>query len=179
MTGMRLHSSQDGKPNVRNIERNVSWLLLLALTLMLTAQIIARYVFYTSINWIEEFSRIVFVWFIYLSISWIIIQGRHIRVTALDMILPDLWKSSFSIFADSLWLLFNIVMTYYGFLFVWSEIENYSETDVLEIPEAIVHGIIPVGFALMTIRLAFHMYRVYILGGPEVLYQTEKLDEEV
>ena len=31
----------------------------------------------------------------------------------------------------------------------------------------------------MTIRLAFHMYRVYIQGGPEVLYQTEKLDEEV
>ena len=83
-----------GKPNVRNIERNVSWLLLLALTLMLTAQIIARYVFFTSINWIEEFSRIVFVWFIYLSISWIIIQGRHIRVTALDMILPDLQGGS-------------------------------------------------------------------------------------
>lgn len=165
--------------NVRNFERNFSWLLLLALTLMLTAQIITRYVFFTSINWIEEFSRIVFVWFIYLSISWIIIQGRHIRVTALDMILPDLWKSSFSIFADFLWLFFNIIMTYYGALFVWSEIVNYSETDVLEIPEAIVHGIIPVGFALMTVRLAAHMYRVYIMGEPEVLYQTEKLDEEV
>ena len=163
---------------MKNFERNTAWVLLFSLTIMLTVQIIARYIFFTSINWIEEFSRIIFIWFIYLSISWIITQGRHIRVTALDLIMPESMKWGFSLFADTLWLAFNLIMTYYGFMFVRSEIVIYSETDVLEIPEAIVHGIIPVGFALMSVRLIIHMHRVYVLGGPEAIYETEKLEEE-
>ena len=164
---------------MRNLERNSAWLLLVALTFMLAVQVVARYVFFTSISWIEEFSRIVFIWFIYLSISWIIIQGRHIRVTAIDLILPPSWQRPFALLADLLWLAFNVFMTYYGYLFVMTEIEVYSETAILQLPEALVHAIIPIGFGLMTVRLAQHMVRVYIYKGPEVLYDTEKLEEEL
>ena len=164
---------------MRNLERNISWLLLLVLTLMLTAQVIARYIFFTSISWIEEFSRIVFIWYIYISITWIILQGRHIRVNVLDMVLPEAWKRPFYILADFIWLFFNALMTYFGYRFVMSEIEVYSETAILEIPEAAVHAIIPIGFAFMTVRLAQHMIRVYVHGGTEVLYDTEKLEEEL
>lgn len=163
---------------MRNLERNLSWILLLMLTLMLTAQVIARYIFFTSISWIEEFSRIVFIWYIYLSISWIILQGRHIRVNFLDMVLPNTWKRPFFFLADSLWLLFNVIMTYYGYRFVESELTVYSETAILQIPEAAVHAIIPLGFGFMTIRLIQHMVRFYYHGGPEALYETEKLEEE-
>ena len=69
-------------------------------------------------------------------------------------------------------------MTWFGFLFVRSEIEVYSETAILQIPEAAVHAIIPIGFGLMTIRLIQHMVRVYIYKGQEVLYDTEKVEEE-
>ena len=164
---------------MRNLERNLSWILLLTLTLMLLAQVIARYIFFTSISWIEEFSRIVFIWFIYLSISWIIIQGRHIRVTALDYILPPSWRWSFALLADLIWLAFNVLMAWFGFLFVRSEIEVHSETAILQIPDAVVHAIIPIGFALMAVRLTQHMVRVYVRGGPEVLYDTEKVEEEL
>ncbi len=163
---------------MRNIERNLSWVLLLALTLMLTAQVIARYVFFTSISWIEEFSRIVFIWFIYLTISWIILQGRHIRVNAIEMLLPASWVRPVAFFADCLWMAFNVLMTYFGVLFVYTEIEVWSETDILQIPEAAVHSIIPIGFGLMTLRLAQYMYRVYVKGEPEVLYDVEKQVEE-
>ncbi len=163
---------------MRNFERNLSWILLLTLTLMLSAQVIARYIFFTSISWIEEFSRIVFIWFIYLSISWIIIQGRHIRVNVIELILPPAWRRSFALLSDLIWLAFSVLMTWFGFLFVRSEIEVYSETAILQIPEAAVHAIIPIGFGLMTIRLIQHMVRVYIYKGPEVLYDTEKLEEE-
>ncbi|MFP6869484.1 MAG: TRAP transporter small permease [Nitrospinota bacterium] len=164
---------------MRNFERNLSWILLLTLTLMLSAQVIARYVFFTSISWIEEGSRIVFIWFIYLTISWIIIQGRHIRVNAIELILPPAWSRLIAFVADLIWLAFNALMTWYGYLYVMSEIEVYSETAILQIPEAAVHAIIPLGFALMTVRLVQHMVRVYIYKGPEVLYETEKLEEEL
>jgi len=158
---------------MRNFERNLSWILLLTLTLMLSAQVIARYVFF------EEGSRIVFIWFIYLTISWIIIQGRHIRVNAIELILPPAWSRLIAFVADLIWLAFNALMTWYGYLYVMSEIEVYSETAILQIPEAAVHAIIPLGFALMTVRLVQHMVRVYIYKGPEVLYETEKLEEEL
>ncbi len=145
---------------------------------MLAVQVVARYIFFTSISWIEEFSRIVFIWFIYLSISWIIIQGRHIRVNVIELILPPAWRWYFALLSDLIWLAFSVLMTWFGFLFVRSEIEVYSETAILQIPEAAVHAIIPIGFGLMTIRLIQHMVRVYIYKGQEVLYDTEKVEEE-
>lgn len=163
---------------MRNIERNLSCLLLLTLTLMLIVQVIARYIFFTSISWIEEFSRIVFIWFIYLSMSWIIVQGRHIRVNAIDLILPPALSRFVILTADVIWLAFNILMTYYGYLFVLSELEVYSETTILQIPEALVHSIIPIGFGLMSLRLIQHMIRVYVHGGPEVLMDAAKLEKE-
>lgn len=163
---------------MRHIERNLSWMLLLTLALMLLAQVVARYIFFTSISWIEEFSRIVFIWFIYLTISWIILQGRHIRVNAIDLIMPASWARPIAFVADALWMVFNVLMTYFGYLYVRSEIDVWSETDILQIPEAAVHSIIPIGFGLMTIRLAQYMYRVYVKGEPEVLYDVEKQEEE-
>jgi len=163
---------------VLHIERNLSWVLLLVLTIMLLVQVVARYVFYTSIAWIEEFSRVVFIWFIYLAISWIIIQGRHIRVNAIDILLPPVLRRSLALLSDLVWLAFNLLMTWWGYLFVMTEIRVYSETAILEIPHAVVHAIIPLGFGFMSLRLIQYMVRVYVRGGPEVLYETEQLEEE-
>jgi TRAP-type C4-dicarboxylate transport system permease small subunit len=159
-------------------ERQLSWMLLLALTLMLTAQIIARYVFFTSISWIEEFSRIIFIWYIYLSISWITLQGRHIRVNAIDLVVPASWRKPIGLFGDLVWLGFCLLLAYYGYRFVMTEIEVYSETAILHLPHAIVHAIIPVGFGLMSVRLIQTMIRVYWRGGPEALYLVERQEEE-
>lgn len=163
---------------MRNIERDISWVLLLALTLMLTAQIIARYVFFTSIGWIEEFSRIIFVWYIYLSISWIVIQGRHIRVNAIDLMVPASWRKPIGLLGDFVWLAFGLLLAYYGWRFVLTEIEVYSETEILYIPHAFVHAIIPVGFLLMSARLLQYMVRVHLRREPEVVYEVERQEDE-
>lgn len=161
-----------------NFERHGTWLTLLTLTILLTIQAIARYVFFTSFGWIEEFSRIIFVWFLYFSMSWVVLQGRHIRVDAIELILPVFLKRWVAVFADSIWLAFNLVMTYYGARLILSEIRIYSETPILHIPHALVHAVIPIGFGLMTVRLIQYMVRVYYKDGPGVLYQTEKMEEE-
>ena len=93
--------------------------------------------------------------------------------------MPPSWRWSFALLADLIWLAFNVLMAWFGFLFVRSEIEVYSETAILQIPDAVVHAIIPIGFALMAVRLTQHMVRVYVRGGPEVLYDTEKVEEEL
>ncbi len=77
-----------------------------------------------------------------------------------------------------MWLIFNIVMTYAGFLFLAEEMNPLQRTATLEIPEPIIHAIIPIGFGLMSMRLIFYMYRVYVKNEPEVIFDTEKTDEE-
>ena len=163
---------------MNQFERRFSWVLLIALTLMLTVQIIARYVFFTSISWIEEFSRIIFIWYIYLSVSWITLQGRHIRVNAIDLMVPASWRRPIGLIGDLVWLGFGLLLTYYGYRFVITEIEVYSETAILHIPHAFVHAIIPVGFGLMSVRLIQTMVRVYWRGGPEALYLVERQEDE-
>ena len=52
-----------------DIERRVAYFLLVLLTTLLFVQILNRYLFMTSIAWMEETCRLSFVWLIYFSVA--------------------------------------------------------------------------------------------------------------
>ena len=59
--------------------------LLVLLTVLLTVQIINRYILGTSFVWLEEIARISFVWMIYFSAAGAARDDRHIRVEIIDL----------------------------------------------------------------------------------------------
>lgn len=142
----------------QNFDRWVAVFLIAFLTVILFVEVLFRYLFYQSVGWINEFSGIIFVWFLYLSVSYITGQNSHIRVKILDLFTPKRYIHYVDIGMNSLWLAFNVLMTYYGVQLVLSVVQYPFKTPILDISMAYPYAIIPIAFGLMTIRLSINIY---------------------
>jgi C4-dicarboxylate transporter DctQ subunit len=142
----------------QNLERWISIFFIAFLAVILFVEVLFRYILYESVGWISEISGFMFVWFIYLSISYITGKDAHIRVQILDLFIPKHWIRYVDICLNFLWLAFNCLMIFYGIQLVLSVIRYPFRTPILDISMAIPYSIIPLAFGLMTIRLAVNMY---------------------
>lgn len=149
----------------QNLERWIAMFFIAFLAVILFVEVLFRYILYESVGWISEISSFMFVWFIYLSISYITGKDAHIRVQILDLIVPKHWLRYVDICMNVLWLAFNCLMIYYGIQLVLSIIQYPFRTPILDISMAIPYSIIPLAFGLMTIRLAVNMYGQIAGGG--------------
>ncbi len=141
----------------QNFERWTAVFLIAFLAVILFVEVLFRYVFYHSVGWINEFSGFIFVWFIYLSISYITGKRAHIRVQILDLLLPEHIVRHVDLVMDFLWLGFNALMTYYGLQLVLSIFQYPFRTPILDLSMAYPYAIIPLAFGLMTIRLSINL----------------------
>jgi len=149
----------------QNLERWIAMFFIAFLAVILFVEVLFRYILYESVGWISEISSFMFVWFIYLSISYITGKDAHIRVQVLDLIVPKHWIRYVDICMNFLWLAFNCLMIIYGIQLVLSVIQYPFRTPILDISMAIPYSIIPLAFGLMTIRLSVNMYGQIAGGG--------------
>ena len=142
----------------QNFDRWVAVFLIAFLTIILFVEVLFRYLLYRSVGWISEFSGFIFVWFLYLSVSYITGKNSHIRVQILDLFTPKRYIQYVDICMNFLWLAFNVLMTYYGIQLVLSVIQYPFKTPILDISMAYPYAVIPLTFGLMTIRLSINIY---------------------
>ena len=142
----------------QNFERWTAVFLIAFLTIILFVEVLFRYLFYQSVGWINEISGFTFVWFLYLSDSYITGQNSHIRVKILDLFTPAKYIYYVDLCMNFLWLAFNVLMTYFGIQLVASVIQYPFKTPILDISMAYPYAIIPLTFGLMTIRLSINIY---------------------
>lgn len=142
----------------QNFERWVAVFLVAFLTVILFVEVLFRYLFYQSVGWINEFSGFIFIWFLYLSVSYITGKGAHIRVKILDLFTPPKYIYYVDLCMNFLWLAFNVLMTYFGIQLVLSVVQYPFKTPILDISMAYPYAIIPLTFGLMTIRLSINIY---------------------
>lgn len=142
----------------QNFERWVAVFLVAFLTVILFVEVLFRYLFYQSVGWINEFSGFIFVWFLYLSVSYITGKDAHIRVKILDLFTPAKYIFYVDLCMNFLWLAFNVLMTYFGIQLVLSVVQYPFKTPILDISMAYPYAIIPLTFGLMTIRLSINIY---------------------
>jgi TRAP-type C4-dicarboxylate transport system permease small subunit len=128
-------------------------LLLVLLTVLLTVQIINRYILGTSFVWLEEIARISFVWMIYFSAAGAARDDRHIRVEIIDLFVGPATVKWITLVADVLVFGFDLVVVWLGILLVRSTIQYGDTTPVTDIPMGLIYAVIPVCFGLMAYRL--------------------------
>ena len=138
---------------VRNFFRSFDGLLscifLCILTLLLFIEVVSRYVFHHSSALNSEIAGQCFIWFIYLSISYVTGQKNHIVVDIAPMIFPKSWLKVIDVISNIIFLAFSAIMTVYGTMLVMSTME-YQFT--------LVYSIIPFAFGIMTVRLLLFTY---------------------
>jgi len=115
--------------------------------------VVLRLIFTSGLPWQEELSRFGFVFVCYLGASYGIKSQDHIRITFVADALPKGAQKVLRVITDIVWIGFNIFIVIIS-LNVYQHMRNFrGESGILKIPLHNVFLTIPVGFALLTLRL--------------------------
>ena len=133
--------------------------LLLVVMSMLMAQVFVRFVFGHGLTFSEELTRFCFLFFVYISTSLVAMKGMHIRVTGQMKLFPRKAALGLYALADTSWLTFNAVVIWQGAKLIQSMATFPMISGGLLIDLRYVYVILPVAFALQSLRIMQRWYR--------------------
>ncbi|MBE2894893.1 TRAP transporter small permease [Spirabiliibacterium falconis] len=107
-----------------------------------------------SIAWFSELSRYMFVWAIYLGISYAIRDERHIRVTLFLDLLPYKLQQFLLMLADIVFMLYSIIVAYFGYLICIKSISLGQIAPAMEISVVFLYASVVISAVLCVLRLA-------------------------
>jgi len=133
-------------------------LLLASLVAVVFLQVASRFVFKIPIEWSEEISRFLFIWFCWLGSSYATIHFHHIRITAHLRLLPARLARMLLIAGDLLWIGFNVFIVVAGVKYLASTIEYPYRAMITDINMFWIFLPIPVIFAVFTLRVIYNLF---------------------
>lgn len=133
-------------------EISVCVVLMSTMTVLLAVQVFMRYVMGASLSWSEEIARYLFIWLIYLGISYGAREMRHIKIDAALDLFPRRIRPAIVILGDLLFLAFALYIVWTS----WSVIERQmilgQTSPAVGLPMWIVYAAPFVGFAITAVR---------------------------
>lgn len=136
-------------------EQFEKWFLIVSLIVMVLVtfmQIVLRW-FNAATVWAEEFSRYVMLYQVWVGASYAVHEDAHIRITALIGKLSGGRRRCMDLVVLTLWLLFALWLTVEGCVLVGKIAAMGQVSSAMRIPMTIPYASVPIGGALMTIRL--------------------------
>lgn len=136
-------------------EQFEKWFLIVSLIVMVLVtfmQIVLRW-FNVATVWAEEFSRYVMLYQVWVGASYAVHEDAHIRITALIGKLSGGRRRGMDLVVLTLWLLFALWLTVEGCVLVGKIAAMGQVSSAMRIPMTIPYASVPIGGAIMTIRL--------------------------
>lgn len=162
---------------VDHIEEYVCGLLLASFVCLLFAQIVVRFFFAYSIPWGEEVATYMFVWFAYLGAVVAAKMSAHNRVTVQFKLFPPIVKKVTETLADLLWVAFNLYFTWMAYDFVFNRMNLFWKSQTTGIPMKYFFMVLPLAFALMSIRILWNNYLLWFKSVEIVDPEAQELAE--
>lgn len=126
--------------------------------IVMFVQVLLRYTIGSSLMWAEEFSRVMFVWIVYMGTPIVIIKNANIEVDYFTQFLPDRFRKYLRIVLYMICFIFLLYVAYLGALMVKDHM--YMKTHTMNISQAIWYIPIAVGFTMMAINMARVVVRI-------------------
>ena len=136
-----------------HLEKIFCVVFLALMSAIIVLQVFFRYVLNNSLSWSEELARYLFIWMIYIGISYGVKLDKHICVDAVYSFAPKSIKRYYAIIGYLLFLLFAVAMVYFGILVVGMQISSGQVSPAMGVPMQYVYAAPVVGFVLTAIRL--------------------------
>ena len=115
-------------------------------------QVILRYVFNSSLNWVEELTRYLFVWLTWIGAAHAVRNDKHIRVTVLLDKFGPTAKNWLEIIITLLCLVTFVIMTKTGFELISQMKEAVRYSSSLHFAMYYFYYAVPIGGLLMSLR---------------------------
>jgi len=134
------------------LEVSICIFLMSSMTLILGVQVFMRYVVHNSLSWSEEAARYIFIWLIYIGISYGAKIMKHIRIEAALGLFPRTMRPYVEIIGDILFLGFSLFVVYSSWGIVQKQILLGQLSPAIQMPMWFVYSAPLVGFSLTAIR---------------------------
>lgn len=148
-------------PGLGDILKNLDYYLAVVSMLFVAgycfANVVCRFVIGKTSAAMDELNIIVFIWFLYASITYCVRTDKHIRIEFLDMYLSEKAKLMLKIVADGIWLIFSCYLAYAGLQLIIFNTKFVLRTSILEIPVFITYSIIFISFTAMSCSLLWNI----------------------
>ena len=142
-----------------NAEKVLTSVLLAAIVLLIFGNVFMRYVMNSSLSWGEELTLWLFVWFVWLGVSYAFHTGDHVRITVLRDVLSEKGRLYADVVISLLVLGFLVVLTVECVKLIMMPFVASQTSVVLGLPIPILYASAPVGAALSSIRVVQHLIR--------------------
>lgn len=134
-----------------SVNRWILIFLLAAMSVIVFANVVMRYVTDVSIPWSEEVARHMMIWLTFLGSGLVLRSGGHIAIDNLQDALPKAGARLLRVVVLLLMIAFLGLLTYYGYIYVSRTM--VQTTAVTEVPFGYIYMAMPLGCVLMLIHL--------------------------
>lgn len=139
----------------------IGYLMVIAISLMLTYEVIARYVFSAPTQWTQDIAVTFQIWFTYLGMALALKQRQMIRITAFLAIAPQWMRYVMEALALVVIAAFSAVATVKGYdMLVDSIALGRRQPTMLALPNWIAEIPIVIGFGLLFIQACSDLIRL-------------------
>lgn len=153
--------------------------IMIFMLLILSYQVVARYIFGFSLAWIDELSRYALIWFAYLAASYAIVHNAHIKIDLLLKIWPKKIRKNIKLFSNVIFFVYCVVVVYYSVIWLQGLAGAGTISMGTGLSMAGVSSIIPISHFFMAIRLI--QLEIKLIKNPELLLdvgESESLSED-
>jgi len=163
---------------VTHIEEAILSLLLLAMTLLVFAEVIARFGFNAGIHWAQEVTLLLSAWFVLFGASYGVKVGAHIGVDVFVKKLPAGLHRGVTLAAVALCLFYCGLFLYGSWIYLAKMKMIGIELEDLPIPKWTVMTILVIGFVLLIIRFLQLGWKV-IKGEADGFHFADEAEESM
>lgn len=146
-------------------EAYIICIILMYTTVIMTMEVVGRYVFGKSFSWSEEIVRYSFVWFTMLGASYAVREKANICVDGVLKKLPPALASVIEVIGQAICIVFMVYLTYVSFRYTSFIFATKSMATVTKVPMGYIYSAIPVGFFLISVRMIVDALKRMIAFG--------------
>jgi TRAP-type C4-dicarboxylate transport system permease small subunit len=136
--------------------KTVCFLLMLAMVVIIFAQVVARYALHNSLSWSEELGRYLFVWMTFIGSAIAVRNKLHVSLDMLVTKLPSALQKLCLVISYVSMMVFTAVLIYGGYRFVLRGSKQISAA--MQVPMHYVYLVLPVGGGLIFFYLLKRFY---------------------
>jgi TRAP-type C4-dicarboxylate transport system permease small subunit len=133
------------KFSVKYFEEILSGSFMVLMFLATVANVVARYLFNSPIQWAEEFSRYAFIWIVFLGAVVCTKHKRHIGIDSVVKVLPAPVQPWVNLAADLITSALMVIIIWYGGLLTRNATQM---TATLNVPQYVIYIVVPVSGVL-------------------------------
>ncbi len=123
------------------------------------ASVVGRYIFLAPIFWAESIITYLMIWSVFIGAALVTWDDRHLNVDIISSIFPRRWNAVLRLLGALCLLVVIVVILPQSWEVSKMMLVNDQRTAIGELPLAVPHGALLVGFILMAVAAAYQVVR--------------------